>query len=159
MADSIRRLEKLLNEEFKKKKKPEDDLLPNRFLKCIKDMETGSSKVSTWSLSIVGGSLLALISDSYVHPSCLRFKLGYLLFLLGWLFLGVSLYNSLLISRSAIAANLHEKELVELTKIFKNCNCFFRRQLKHFQLGLLVFGAWLALYLCWWVFTVLPIKK
>lgn len=101
----------------------------DRLFNCIKLIEGGSSKISAWSLSIIGGSFLVILSDSYVHPVLTKFKLAYLLFIVGWGFIGASIYYGTRISGSAIASDLHRNNEDQLQTIFKNCNRSFAQQL------------------------------
>ena len=134
-------------------------LIPNgnskadKLFNCIKSIESGSSKISAWSLSIFGGSLLAILSDSYIHPTTTNLKMIYLIFILGWIFIGVSIFNGKEISGSAIASELHKDDLDQLAAIFKKCNSCYAKQLRFFNLALLVFGIWILLYLFWWIFN------
>lgn len=130
-----------------------------RVFRVIISLETGATKLSTWSLSILGGSLLTIISDSYIHPSDNLYKKFYLLFIVGWICIGISLYKGFLITRTAIAADLYEGDLKKLMTLFEKCNKVFKEQILYFGLSLIAFGLWLVLYLFWWIFTSLPIKN
>ncbi len=128
------------------------DSKADKLFNCIKSIEIGASKISTWSLSTLGGSLLAILSDSYLHPTTTKLKMIYLLFILGWIFIGVSIFNGKEIAGRAIASELYKGDVAQLTVIFTKCNTCYTRQLRFFNLGLLVFGIWLLLYLFWWIF-------
>jgi hypothetical protein len=131
----------------------------NLFYKGIVAFETGSSKLTTWALSIIGGSILIIIGDSYFRPLCVKERVVYLLFLLGWTLLGLSMYFGFSVSRSAMASEVHLMNIEALKKIHKECNSAFSKQLQLFQWGLLSFGVWLILYLFWWIFGNVPISK
>src|SRR5882762_9632262 len=131
---------------------PSADKKADKLFNCIKSIEVGSNKISSWSLSTLGGSLLAILSDSYLHPTTAKFKMIYLLFILGWTFIGISIFNGKEISGRAIASELYKSDENQLTTIFTKCNTCYSRQLRFFNLGLLVFGIWQLLYLFWWVF-------
>lgn len=51
-----------------------------RLFNCLKSIEAGSNKISTWSLSTLGGSILAILSTDYNAPKQPLFRLVYLLF-------------------------------------------------------------------------------
>ena len=123
-----------------------------RFYDCIKSIEAGASKISSWSLSVLGGSLLAVLSKSYLHPDNSKLKLIYLLFILGWILLGISLYHAKEILGSSIAADLYKGNKEKLMPIFSKCNSRYEKQLRFFNLALFVFGIWLMIYICWWIF-------
>jgi hypothetical protein len=124
----------------------------SKLFNCIKSIESGSNKISTWSLSILGGSLLAILSDSYLHPSKTQLKLVYLLFILGWTSIGISIFNGKEIIGRTIASELYKNDENQLVSIFTKCNNCYQRQLRYFNIGLFTFGIWLLLYLIWWIF-------
>ena len=147
-----RLINKLLQLKVDHLTKPPPDTSVERLFNCIKAIKEGSNKISTWSLSTVGGSLLAVLSNEYTHPSESKLKLIYLLFVLGWLFIGISFYNGKNITSRVIASELNKNDKDLLENIFTYCNTFYSRQLRFFNLALLVFGIWLLLFLLWWVF-------
>ena len=119
---------------------------------CIKSIETGANKIASWSLSVLGGSILALLSSSYLHPDNSKIKLFYFLFAVGWICLALSLYYSKEILGSSIAADLYKGKREKLLPIFSRCNKCYKHQLNFFNLALLFFGFWLVIYLGWWIF-------
>lgn len=123
-----------------------------RLFNCLKSIEAGSNKISTWSLSTLGGSILAILSTDYNAPRESLFRLIYLLFVLGWIFLGIAFFEGKRISAKTIAAELHKGNKDQLSKMFKSCNGYYARQLKFFNYALLIFGIWLLLYVTWWIF-------
>ena len=128
--------------------KPSDKLFNS-----ISSYEAGSSKLTTWSLSIVGGSLLMIINNSYFRPPEIGDRCFYYLFIAGWLLIGASLYHSFSITRRAMVKDLYKDNFEKLTAILQKCNTGFKWQLRFFQWALLVFGAWLVIYLICWVNT------
>jgi hypothetical protein len=148
----IRLLNKFLQLKVEQLTKPPADTSVERLFNCIKSIEEGSNKISTWSLSTVGGSLLAILSNEYLHPPTAKLKMIYLLFILGWLFIGISFYNGKNITSRTIASELNKNNKELLTTIFTDCNTYYSRQLRFFNFALLVFGIWLLLFLLWWVF-------
>lgn len=129
------------------------------YLQAIKSFEAGSAKLATWSLSVFGGSLLIIVGDSYLRPSDSNHRLAYLLFLVGWAFIGWSMYQGFKITRHTMVLDLYSTNEDTLTTILQKCNTSFANQLKWFQRGLLVFGVWLVLYLIWWICTDIPKTK
>ena len=125
----------------------------------IESYESGSAKLVTWSLSIVGGSILIIISDSYFRPSNIYHRYFYFLFLLGWIFLAISMYHAFLITRRGMVKALYKDNPKLLTPIFEETNTSFKWQLRCFQWGLLCFGIWLVSYLTWWIFSPFPNLK
>lgn len=130
--------------------------MSNRFFKTIESIENGSNKIISWSLSIVGGTLLVILSENYIKPDYQLYKLAYLLFGVGWILIGISIYNGRNITNSKMAAVLFDQKEENLKKILKNVNRYYSRQLCFFYWSLSVFGLWLILYLMWWIFGSSP---
>jgi len=130
-----------------------------KLFNAINAYESGASKLTTWSLSIVGGSLLLVCNSSYFRPIDIKHRYFYFLFLIGWLFIGISMYHAFSITRRAMVKDLYINDVSRLTAILQKCNIGFKWQLRFFQWGLLIFGVWLILYLVCWVMTNLPVAK
>jgi hypothetical protein len=131
----------------------------HQLLANIEFLEKTSGKITSWSLSILGGSFLAILSDEFVHPEMTYFKLGYFLFVPAWLFTIISISNGLKVSGALSAAKRNESVLELLVESFKHGQCHQRKQIRWFKAALIVYGSWLLAYLTWWVLTDLPIKK
>jgi hypothetical protein len=125
--------------------------MPDKIIVGIKSIVDQSNVLSGWALAILGGSILILVSTSYIRPADKKIRLIYLLFIPGWFFLAYSMYFGDSISRQYIAAVFTPDEQTLLT-IGSNINREFARQLNNFGLGITVFVVWLAVYLCWWIF-------
>jgi len=139
------------------KPKAEDDstvIQCEKIIQILKSMEEGANKLITWSLSITAGSLLAIISDSYLHPESKTLKIGYLLFIAGWGSIAKVIYHGNNIVRFNILSPLHKDNLPQLEESFISCNSEYRSQLRWFNIALVIFGIWLIAYLMWWVFGV-----
>lgn len=110
--------------------------------------------LTTWTLAIIGGSIIALLQTSYLRPGNWRTRIAYLLFIPGWYFLGKSIYYGSEVRAVHLAGlfapNLNENEL--LTQVGIDA----ANQSSNLHLGLLMFGVWLALYLAWWIYTDKP---
>lgn len=122
-----------------------------RYLGFIKGYEAASAKISAWSLSILGGSILVIIQGEY-RPTCLILRLFYILFVVGWVFIGISLYHGKLLSQHAMTGDLHSKNSEALVEIMRRCNSYYRHQLDWFYACLCPFGIWLLLYISYWIF-------
>jgi len=118
----------------------------------IKSISDASNKITQWSLSVFGGSILCLIGSSYIHPADTKVRLIYLCFLFGWIFLGISLFSAKGIMGHVAASTYFVNREEDLIKTFKLCNKRFRIQLLYFNISLLVYAIWLVLYLFWWIF-------
>jgi hypothetical protein len=132
------------------------DQIEDPILKGIKTFEKGSSKLTTWTLSIIGGSILIIVDDSYFRPFNINCRYAYFLFLVGWILLGISLYYGFAITRHVMVSDLYQNKKNLLEQILERCNKSFYWQLRFFQTGLLTFGIWLALFLLWWIFADIP---
>jgi hypothetical protein len=130
-----------------------------RLSQTIKAIDINSGKVSGWTLSIIGGSLLAILSDSYIHPTYRELRLLYLLFVPAWALLATSLAHGINVSGNAIASDLYSNNLELTTSIFDQSERSFSKQLKAFRAGLVFLAIWLVLYLVWWIFGYAPIQK
>lgn len=122
-----------------------------RIAEGIKAIVVGSGEMAELSLAVIAGTILTIISTSYIRPVNSKIRLIYLLFVPGWLCLFFSIYHNNLISRRAIAA-VFAKNDNTLTEIFGEINHSLIDQLNYFKFGLLFFGIWLVLFLLWWVF-------
>ncbi len=112
----------------------------------------------TWSLSITGASILAIVSTSYLRPANTHFRKVYFLFVPGWVMLLFSMHYGDDISRSnAAAASTKNSDL--LLKIGENINSYFDCQLTCFKVGLSCFMLWLIIYLFWWVLGTWEVTK
>lgn len=134
---------------------PSSDL----FLQSIKSIVEGSSRLTTWSLSIVGGTILIIIGDSHLRPGELCYRYFYLCFLIGWVCIGFSLSYSFSITKSAMGSELNKADPAALMTILKKCNAKLAWQIRYFQYSLFAFGLWLVLYLLWWIFTDISLPK
>lgn len=131
--------------------------MPNKILEGIKSIVDESNVLSGWALAILGGTILILVSTSYIRPTAKRIRLVYLLFIPGWFFLAYSMYYGDSISRQYIAAVFTSNEEILMTIGF-NINAEFARQLNNFSFGIMTFIIWLVTYLCWWIFGNWTIK-
>jgi hypothetical protein len=125
--------------------------MPADIIEGLKAIAQESKTLVTWSLSIIGGSLLAVLSTSYFKPESVKVKLIYLLFIPGWLCLGISIYYSDEISRRLLAALFSGKAEI-ISNIGEKINIAFTNQLNFFGWAQVFFGVWLLTYLLWWTF-------
>lgn len=124
----------------------------------IKNISDVAGKLTGWAVSIIGGTILIILSSSYYHPPCPCEKIFYLIFIPGWILLFASIYFGTKTMRRSIAADLFTGNEENLKGIFKEANKEFKNQLDTFKFGLTFFGIWLIIYLLWWVFSFLPSK-
>lgn len=111
-----------------------------------------SNRLITWSLSIVAGSILAMVSTSYVRPAGIYLYL-YLLFPVGWILLGISLYFGELATRIYIAGATADNGSIEIIQqIGREADKKFAKQLTFLRWGVFIFFLWLVSYLIWFIF-------
>jgi hypothetical protein len=113
---------------------------------AIQTIVSGANTRITWSLSIIAGSLGALLSTSYVRPMGKWSKLIYLIFIPGWIYLANTIYWGDSIARRGIAAALYPERIPTIVSIM---NIEFANQLDNFNTALIFFIIWLFLYLIW----------
>ena len=124
----------------------------------IQAVEKISGKIVTWSLSVVGGTFLAILSDEYIHPEKRNYKYVYFIFILGWGCIAKSIHHGINVSGNSTAADRNADNYELLKAGSSDCQANFGKQLKWFKWGLAAFGVWLALYLCWWILADIPVK-
>ena len=104
----------------------------------------------TWALSILGGTIAAIIGTSYLSPQKKKLRMWYLLFIPGWILLALSIYYCDKISRRNIAAGFVPEE--KLLDIVRAMTSDYQFQQLFFFAAIIVFVLWLLVYLIWWVF-------
>lgn len=130
----------------------------NHFIDGLKIIVEGSQTLTGWSLIIIGGSIAVIVGTSYLRPKKVAWRLPFLLFIPGWGFLSLSIYNGDKLSRSYMAAVLinNEKTLIEIGEAI---NAYYDAQISNFGYGLIGFAIWLLIFLLWWIFDKESIAK
>jgi hypothetical protein len=114
-------------------------------------VSTGATTLSGWSLTILGATVAGVVAGHFLRPSPTVRRI-YLLFIPGWVFLGISIwYGDSVMRRLAAAAFTEDHKM--LSEIAQSINSDYAAQRSWFSLALLIFGFWLAIFLLWWVFT------
>ena len=123
----------------------------------IVTLQEVSSSLLTWTLSILGGSILLIVSTSYNRPTNLKVRLAYLSYIPAWIFVFLSIYQANTISQRIPAAillrNGSDKQIKLLDKMAGLANSEYGLQIIYFQLALSLLAVWLIFYLLWWIFT------
>lgn len=104
----------------------------------------------TWALSVLGGSIAAIIGTAYVSPTRRLLRSWYLLFVPGWILLSASIYYGDLVSRRHIATKFVADENVLM--IVKAINSDYVMQQRLLFAAIVIFTIWLIGYLLWWIF-------
>lgn len=116
-------------------------------LKAVVDV---SHSLTGWAIATWGGSVAVIIGAGYLRPSLLVVRLIYLLFLPGWILLGLSVYSGRILQQNYLAALFVQGDM--LRSIGKTMNLHFADQLNYFGYALICFATWLTVYLLWWIF-------
>ncbi len=125
--------------------------MEKEFLEILNEIVAESEKLKGWAVSIIAGTVVAILSSSYLRPLNKRIRLIYLLFLPAWIFLGISFYYGDRISRDRLAAiQIHANKILKNIKI--DIDDSYLCQLDYFQYGLIMISVWLILFLFWWIF-------
>src|SRR5579871_105690 len=121
----------------------EEKMLANHILHSnIKSIEKISSKITAWSLTVIGGTFLAILSDEYVHPEDKTFKYGYFIFVIGWACIGRAIYLGLNLSQHSSASERNINNRASLEATFLKIQDCFSKQLFWFKWGLAAFFIW-----------------
>jgi len=109
-----------------------------------------SQTLTQWAFLIMGGSVVILVGTSYYRPTG-RFARGsYLLFVPGWIFLASSVYRGIMVQRANLGFLFFPGP--DVAGFRKTINRDAYGQIASMEWGLAIFGLWLFIYLCWWVF-------
>jgi hypothetical protein len=132
---------------------------PDRYLRDgLKGIAEESRNLIGWGLTIIGASVIAIASSSYFRPPSKRVRLTYLLFIPGWLLIGLSIRNGEKVSRRFAAAAFAQRRDT-LLQIGDSINNDFGSQLTCMQWGLGFFSLWLLAFIVWWVFGDVPTRE
>jgi hypothetical protein len=109
-----------------------------------------SQTLTQWAFLIMGGSVVIVVGTSYYRPAG-RFARGsYLLFVPGWIFLASSIYRGIMVQRANLGFLFLPSP--DVAGFRKAINRDAYGQIASMEWGLAIFGLWLVIYLCWWVF-------
>lgn len=130
-----------------------DNTLLERILKSNELVNEESNRLISWSLSILGGTILLLINSKYVSLTGWFFY-SYGLFGIGWLFIFMSIYygQSLTLHYTAGALITKDQSDEDLITYLGEVDKKFHKQIKYFKYALVPFAAWLFLLLTWFMF-------
>ena len=115
----------------------------------IKAIAEGSASMVSWALALGGGSIVTIVSTSYLRPPR-KMRLTYFLFVPGWALLSLSVYHGDAISSHYLAAQVGKAELLRSIALDMSPEYADQQQYLGYALG--VFGLWLLTFLVWWIF-------
>jgi len=113
-------------------------------------MSSGASTLTGWTLAILGATTAGFVGSKYLRPTG-KMRYLYLLFIPGWLLLGISMWFGEKVVRRAIAAAFAVNDQHRLMDIGQQMNADYEWQRLFFQMALVVFACWLIGLLLWWV--------
>ena len=112
-----------------------------------------SNRLITWSLSIIGGSILLIISTDYVNPRG-WILYSYFLFAIGWTVLAMSIYYGETLTRIYMSgATASDTDTSGIREIGEKVDEYFAKQIKFFRIGIIIFSIWLILFLIWFIIS------
>ena len=117
-------------------------------------LSAASTTLTGWCLGILGATVAGIGAGDFLRPGTSVRRI-YLLFIPGWVFLGVSIwYGDKVMRRLGAAAFM--KDQATLGTIAESMNSDYTAQRGWFECALLIFGLWLAIILVWWVVAKRP---
>lgn len=119
---------------------------------AITPFETASEYAKTlagWALLLLGGSVLALMQDSYLRPKSRWLRCMYLLFPIGWWFLAKSIFFGTKAYEVLLSAKFSSQP--DMPTLVAEINEDLVQQIDSFMYALYALGLWLLLYLAWWI--------
>ncbi len=117
----------------------------------ISAMAGGATTLTGWSLAILGATVAGIVAGQFLRPAA-KIRLVYLLFIPGWVLLGISIWYGDKVTRRVTAAGFTDNH-DRLREIAASMNSEYAAQRDFFQFALLAFGCWLGCVLLWWVFA------
>jgi len=113
-----------------------------------------AQSLSQWSLLIIAGSLVLIVSTSYRRPPNRNVRAAYFLFIPMWCGLALSIYQGIMVQRSYVAylvasrSTPTEKTLNSIAEAITNAT---RIQIGALEISLLIGALWLLIYIVWWI--------
>lgn len=130
-----------------------------KVIKANQLMNDESNRLISWCLSIIGGSVLLIVSSDYANPEG-SIIYSYLLFPIGWVFLSLSIYYGQRITRIYIAGiTIPDDNLADFERNGTQADKAFHKQMIFFRNGVFVFSLWLVLFLFWFVASKLCVYE
>jgi hypothetical protein len=99
---------------------------------------------------IVAGSVVILVGTSYYRPRNKAVRMSYLLFLVAWISMGISIFKGIQVQMANVARLFHSNP--NLLEIRRTMTHDANGQIAYMKCSLWVFGIWLFFFSLWWVF-------
>lgn len=103
----------------------------------------------TWTLMLLGGTLLMVVGTSHVSPLTAWGRSFYVILIPAWGLLAASMFYGDRVHRRAISALMVNSDKV--TETHKAMNADFICQLHLLMFGAACLAAWLICYIVWWI--------
>ncbi len=116
-------------------------------IEALKIVNEESNRVTSWSLLIIGGSLLAVLHKDYLKLA--DYKYLYFIYIIGWISLLSSIGGVPVTQKCHRQACLLNKTLLETSvwEANKYCEHYW------FMLGVILFAVWMVTFLILWIFN------
>ena len=109
-----------------------------------------AQSLSGWALVIIAGSVVTLVGTSYHRPT-MYWRLAYVLFPFGWLFLVLSMYFGVEVQRAYLAGLFSTPTNGSIAKLTEAISADCLLQIWMMQLAIFCFSLWLFVYWLWWL--------
>lgn len=103
----------------------------------------------TWTLMLMGGSILMVVGTSHVSPTNSKQRSFYYLLIPAWILLAASMFFGDSVHRRVIAARVGDQATI--SEIMPKINSDFICQMNLLIAGAAVLTLWLTCYLIWWI--------
>jgi hypothetical protein len=110
-----------------------------------------AQSLAQWEFAVMGGSLLVVIGTSHQRPPVQWIRVFYLLFLPGWISLGISIWFSTRVQGAYMAYLALPAASFE--GAVRTVNADLISETRWMLGGLVFFFVWVVAYLLWWTFT------
>ncbi|MDB4903230.1 MAG: hypothetical protein JWQ63_2511 [Mucilaginibacter sp.] len=124
-------------------------------VEALKIVNEESNRISGWCLLIIGGSILAILHKDYLKLE--EDKWLYFIYILGWLSLCLSIYWGQIVTRGYLASLFVTPDLLD--SVSEKVNIQFAKQLSWFMAGVIIFAAWMIIFLTLWIFNCVAITN
>lgn len=108
-----------------------------------------AQSLTQWGFLIIAGSVVILVGTSYYRPSQPVVRRSYLLFLVAWLAMGISIFRGIQVQMANVARLFEFSP--DLMRIRETMRHDASSQIWYMEASLYVFGAWLLIFSIWWV--------
>jgi hypothetical protein len=119
--------------------------------KALEAAASYAQSLAQWGFIIIGGSLVLVLGNSHRWPKARKLRVAYLLFLLAWASLAVSIYFGTRVQQAHLAYLLVPSTTIEGTTLTANHDLAY--EIFWMLTGLFFLGLWLSIYLVWSVIS------